>query len=89
MTDQSDAVSPQGWREAILNRRILICVFTGLVSGMPLYLLYQLLIRFRYGQSTSLSNALSDATMGEKFPAVFEVPLTPETKPCLYCKASR
>lgn len=30
------------WREAILNRRMLICVFTGLASGMPLYVLIQL-----------------------------------------------
>ena len=30
------------WRQAVFNRRILICVFTGFSSGMPLYLLYQL-----------------------------------------------
>lgn len=30
------------WREAILNRRMLICVFTGFASGMPLYVLFQL-----------------------------------------------
>lgn len=30
------------WRDAILNRRMLICVFTGLASGMPLYVLFQL-----------------------------------------------
>ncbi len=30
------------WREAILNRRMLICIFTGLSSGMPLYVLFQL-----------------------------------------------
>ena len=29
------------WR-AIANRRMLICIFTGLASGMPLYLLIQL-----------------------------------------------
>jgi PAT family beta-lactamase induction signal transducer AmpG len=34
--------TPTHWREAILNRRMLICVFTGLASGMPLYLLIQL-----------------------------------------------
>ena len=28
--------------EAIINRRILICVFTGFTSGLPLYLLFQL-----------------------------------------------
>ena len=29
-------------REAVLNRRMLICVFTGFTSGMPLYVLFQL-----------------------------------------------
>lgn len=30
------------FREAILNKRILICVFTGFTSGLPLYVLFQL-----------------------------------------------
>jgi MFS transporter, PAT family, beta-lactamase induction signal transducer AmpG len=29
-------------RQSILNRRMLICVFTGFASGMPLYVLFQL-----------------------------------------------
>ena len=29
-------------REAVLNRRMLICVFTGFTSGLPLYILIQL-----------------------------------------------
>ena len=29
------------WREAILNKRMLVCVFTGFASGMPLYVLFQ------------------------------------------------
>jgi MFS transporter, PAT family, beta-lactamase induction signal transducer AmpG len=32
-----------GWREALLNRRMLICVATGFSSGLPLYLLLNLL----------------------------------------------
>jgi PAT family beta-lactamase induction signal transducer AmpG len=32
-----------GWRQALLNRRMLICVFTGFSSGLPLYLLLNLL----------------------------------------------
>ena len=32
-----------GWREALFNRRMLICVFTGFSSGLPLYLLLNLL----------------------------------------------
>ena len=30
------------WREALLNRRMVICVFTGFSSGLPLYLLLNL-----------------------------------------------
>ena len=29
-------------KEALLNRRMLICIFTGFASGMPLYLLISL-----------------------------------------------
>ena len=32
----------ESFREAILNRRMLICVFTGFSSGLPLYVLFQL-----------------------------------------------
>src|SRR5499433_1308435 len=31
------------WREALFNRRMLICIFTGFSSGLPLYLLINLL----------------------------------------------
>jgi PAT family beta-lactamase induction signal transducer AmpG len=31
------------WREALFNRRMLICIFTGFSSGLPLYLLLNLL----------------------------------------------
>ena len=30
------------WRDSVFNRRMLICVFTGFASGMPLYVLFQL-----------------------------------------------
>ena len=33
---------PSIWR-ALLNRRMLLCVFTGFSSGLPLYTLYQLI----------------------------------------------
>jgi len=33
---------PGDWRAAVFNRRMLICVFTGFASGMPLYVLFQL-----------------------------------------------
>ena len=32
----------QSFKEALLNRRMLICVFTGFTSGLPLYILIQL-----------------------------------------------
>jgi len=31
------------FREAVLNRRMLICIFTGFTSGLPLYVLFQLI----------------------------------------------
>ena len=34
--------APESFKEAILNRRMLICVFTGFTSGLPLYVLIQL-----------------------------------------------
>jgi len=38
----SEATRPT-WREALFNRRMLICVFTGFSSGLPLWLLVNLL----------------------------------------------
>ena len=40
--DGSHAVNRPSIREAVLNRRMLICVFTGFTSGLPLYILIQL-----------------------------------------------
>jgi len=37
-----DRTRRETFREAVLNRRMLICVFTGFTSGMPLYVLFQL-----------------------------------------------
>lgn len=42
MIPVSDNKAASQWRQAIFNHRMLICIFTGLASGMPLYLLYQL-----------------------------------------------
>lgn len=42
ITEPEDA-GAGSWREAVFNRRMLICVFTGFASGMPLYVLFQLL----------------------------------------------
>jgi PAT family beta-lactamase induction signal transducer AmpG len=47
MTDPASRTSAppsrETWREALLNRRMLICVATGFTSGLPLYLLLNLL----------------------------------------------
>ncbi len=45
MIDPASRVTParETWREALLNRRMLICVATGFSSGLPLYLLLNLL----------------------------------------------
>jgi PAT family beta-lactamase induction signal transducer AmpG len=44
---ETDAGQPaqrrQTFKEAILNRRMLICAFTGFTSGLPLYILIQLI----------------------------------------------
>ena len=36
-------MSQQTFKEAILNKRMLICVFTGFTSGLPLYIIIQLI----------------------------------------------
>ena len=40
---EGSPVVAESWRHALFNRRMLICVFTGFSSGMPLYLLINLL----------------------------------------------
>ena len=34
--------APRGWKEILFSRRMLICIFIGFSSGMPLYVLVQL-----------------------------------------------
>jgi PAT family beta-lactamase induction signal transducer AmpG len=41
-TTPGAAASKPSFREAIFNRRMLICIFTGFTSGLPLYILIQL-----------------------------------------------
>ena len=41
--DESLSTDPQrDWKEILLNRRMLVCIFLGFTSGMPLYVLIQL-----------------------------------------------
>jgi MFS transporter, PAT family, beta-lactamase induction signal transducer AmpG len=42
------------WREALFNRRMLICIFTGFSSGLPLYLLINLLPAWLRSESVDL-----------------------------------
>ena len=52
------------WREALFNRRMLVCVFTGLASGMPLYLLLQLVPLWLRDQGVSLTEIGLFALLG-------------------------
>ncbi|MBS0326499.1 MAG: AmpG family muropeptide MFS transporter [Proteobacteria bacterium] len=58
----------EGWCEALLNRRMLICVFTGFSSGLPLYLLINLLPAWLRTEGVDL------ATIG--FFALIQLPYT-------------
>ncbi|MBI4997924.1 MAG: AmpG family muropeptide MFS transporter [Rhodocyclales bacterium] len=42
------------WLEALLNRRMLICIFTGFSSGLPLYLLLNLVPAWLYTDGISI-----------------------------------
>lgn len=41
-------------REALLNKRMLICIFTGFTSGLPLYFVYTLIPAWLRSESVSL-----------------------------------
>ena len=43
------------WLDAVLNRRMLVCVFTGFASGMPLYMLLQLVPAWLKDSGVSLA----------------------------------
>ncbi len=45
----------QPWYQAILNKRMLICIFTGFSSGLPLYVLVQLVPAWLKGEGVSLA----------------------------------
>ena len=56
MPEVPAAASPrkETWREALFNRRMLICVFTGFSSGLPLYLLINLVPAWLRSESVNL-----------------------------------
>lgn len=43
------------FKQAILNRRMLICIFTGFSSGLPLFILYQLVPGWLRSEGVSLT----------------------------------
>ncbi len=43
------------FKEAILNKRMLICIFTGFSSGLPLFILYQLVPGWLRSEGVSLA----------------------------------
>ncbi|KAA1194523.1 AmpG family muropeptide MFS transporter [Pseudohalioglobus sediminis] len=47
--------SAGSWQQSVFNRRMLICVFTGLASGMPLYVLFQLVPAWLHEGGVSLA----------------------------------
>ena len=52
------------WRQALLNRRMLICIFTGFSSGLPLYLLLQLAFAVLVGVAVFALQAARDTGSG-------------------------
>lgn len=48
-------MSSPSFKQAILNKRMLICIFTGFSSGLPLFVLYQLVPGWLRDQGVSLA----------------------------------
>jgi len=55
MPSAAAATDKKGWAAALLNRRMLICVFTGFSSGLPLYVLISLLPAWLRTEGLSLA----------------------------------
>jgi PAT family beta-lactamase induction signal transducer AmpG len=55
---RSDGASPaqETWRDALFNRRMLICIFTGFSSGLPLWLLINLLPAWLRSEQVDLTS---------------------------------
>ena len=48
-------MSSNAFTKAILNKRMLICIFTGFSSGLPLFVLYQLVPGWLRDEGVSLA----------------------------------
>ena len=44
----------QSWRQHVFNRRMLVCILTGFASGLPLYILIQLIPAWLRSSDVSL-----------------------------------
>ena len=55
MPPAAQPAEPMSWSKALLNRRMLICVFTGFASGLPLYILISLLPAWLKTEGLSLA----------------------------------
>jgi PAT family beta-lactamase induction signal transducer AmpG len=55
MPSATPAADRTAWLRALLNRRMLICVFTGFASGLPLYILISLLPAWLKNEGLSLA----------------------------------
>jgi len=42
VTENQEQPIQRNWKEILFNRRMLVCIFLGFTSGMPLYVLFQL-----------------------------------------------
>ncbi|MDX1556920.1 MAG: hypothetical protein R3212_12890, partial [Xanthomonadales bacterium] len=42
MTDSTQAVVQRNWKEILLTRKMLVCIFLGFSSGLPLFILVSL-----------------------------------------------
>ena len=42
MAENQDQPVQRNWKEILFNRRMIVCIFLGFTSGMPLYVLFQL-----------------------------------------------
>ena len=70
-----DRTRRESFKEAILNRRMLICVFTGFASGLPLYVLIQLVQAWLRTEGVGLAEIGFFALVG--FPYVWKFAWAP------------
>ena len=55
------------WKAALLNRRMLICIFTGFSSGLPLFILISLLPTWLRSEHVDLKTLGLFALLGQPF----------------------